>query len=192
MPSFFEIRTGDWTVKALYASFALVVIGGIFSIVDVFRGTQYAPGDVILKCNAGQCNYGEEKEHSAFKEMTKALDEEYFNKVAAEDPDLAERLKKSREYQTAFGGPDMALAQLMPTWGYNDARWALTCPKCSERSVYRAMKCPECKEVFFRGDAGDQRFADRCPNPDCKYSRQEERRKEYEAERKKDKKPKKK
>ena len=52
---------------------------------------------------------------------------------------------------------------------------ALVCEKCSEQNVYRAVKCPNCKIVFFHGGVrGD--FDDRCPK--CGHSNTEEKRKE--------------
>ena len=51
----------------------------------------------------------------------------------------------------------------------------LVCEKCSELSIYRAVKCEKCGLVFERGTMGAQEFADRCP--DCGHSTIEERRK---------------
>ena len=46
----------------------------------------------------------------------------------------------------------------------------LICEKCSEKSSFRAVKCPECDVVFFYGSTtGD--YDDRCP--DCDYSQVE-------------------
>ena len=50
---------------------------------------------------------------------------------------------------------------------------ALTCPECGQQSAYSAIKCEQCQAVFVRGEAGDQRFPDRCP--ECDYSKTEER-----------------
>ena len=47
---------------------------------------------------------------------------------------------------------------------------ALTCPKCQENSVYRAVKCAKCEHVFLYGKPGD--FADRCP--ECGFSKMED------------------
>ena len=51
---------------------------------------------------------------------------------------------------------------------------AIECKKCGERAARRAIKCPNCGEVFFYGSVpGD--FGDRCPK--CGYSETEERKK---------------
>ena len=44
----------------------------------------------------------------------------------------------------------------------------LQCKECGEMAAYRAMKCPECDEVFVLGDAGDEQYPDRCPG--CGHS----------------------
>lgn len=50
---------------------------------------------------------------------------------------------------------------------------AFECPDCGKETGYHAIKCPECENVFIRGDAGDDRYSDRCP--ECKYSPSESR-----------------
>jgi predicted Zn-ribbon and HTH transcriptional regulator len=51
---------------------------------------------------------------------------------------------------------------------------ALTCQKCSEESIFKAVKCEKCGLVFFSGSVrGD--YTDRCP--ECGYSETEESRK---------------
>ena len=51
---------------------------------------------------------------------------------------------------------------------------AVTCEKCGEDSVFRAIKCPYCGEIFFRDSVPNDIF-DRCPK--CKRSATEESRK---------------
>jgi predicted RNA-binding Zn-ribbon protein involved in translation (DUF1610 family) len=48
------------------------------------------------------------------------------------------------------------------------------CPKCGEKSGYRAIKCEKCGNVFEKVAALDD-FSDRCPK--CGYSATEESRK---------------
>lgn len=43
----------------------------------------------------------------------------------------------------------------------------LICQECGEPSVYMAVKCPKCGDIFERGIVPAD-FADRCPN--CGYS----------------------
>jgi hypothetical protein len=52
---------------------------------------------------------------------------------------------------------------------------AMTCPKCSEPSVYEARKCEKCGLVFEAGTVPAD-YEDRCPDPKCGYSKIEEAR----------------
>ena len=52
---------------------------------------------------------------------------------------------------------------------------ALVCEECGEESVYLAIKCSKCSNVFFRNEAEDPDFPERCP--ECGYSVVEENRK---------------
>jgi hypothetical protein len=56
---------------------------------------------------------------------------------------------------------------------------ALTCEKCGEPSLYRAIKCEKCGNIFFYGASKDH--PDRCP--ECGYSKTETSRKERLAQR---------
>ena len=47
----------------------------------------------------------------------------------------------------------------------------LVCKECGKESIYRAVKCPKCGHVFFRGTSGEDR-PDRCP--ECGHSQTEE------------------
>ena len=67
------------------------------------------------------------------------------------------------------GGPGM---MMMPGMG----PMAVECPECGEKSALRAEVCPECEEVFIMNYMAMDDYPDRCPNPDCEYSRMEERR----------------
>jgi hypothetical protein len=49
----------------------------------------------------------------------------------------------------------------------------LTCKECGQVAAYRATKCPECEEAFVMGDAGDDKYPDKCPA--CGYSAMEQR-----------------
>ena len=61
------------------------------------------------------------------------------------------------EYQEKHWNPKAPLAT--PT---------LVCSKCSEHSVYRAVKCPKCQKVFFYG--ASESYPDKCLEPECGYS----------------------
>ena len=49
----------------------------------------------------------------------------------------------------------------------------LSCKECGQIAAYRASTCPECNEIFVSGDAGDEKYPDKCPA--CGYSAVEER-----------------
>ena len=51
----------------------------------------------------------------------------------------------------------------------------MTCTQCGKPSIYPAVKCEKCGNVFFKnaGKPGD--FPDRCPK--CEYSKMEDERK---------------
>ena len=51
---------------------------------------------------------------------------------------------------------------------------ALVCQECGEESIYQAVKCKKCGNIFFAG-AVRRDFTDRCP--ECGYSTMEESRK---------------
>lgn len=54
---------------------------------------------------------------------------------------------------------------------------ALTCKDCGEKSVYRAVKCEKCGNIFYYGRPDD--FNDRCPK--CAFSKIEDERKKRAA-----------
>ncbi len=45
---------------------------------------------------------------------------------------------------------------------------ALKCPKCGQKTCYRAHKCQHCDHIFVLGQAKDPQCPDRCPK--CKFS----------------------
>jgi len=59
---------------------------------------------------------------------------------------------------------------------------ALPCPKCGEKSVYRAVKCPKCGKIFFMGSVANS-YRDTCP--ECGYSQIEVDRKKAAERRRK-------
>jgi hypothetical protein len=50
----------------------------------------------------------------------------------------------------------------------------LPCDECGEESVYIAVKCEKCGEVFYEISDGSKDFTDRCP--ECDYSKIEDSR----------------
>jgi predicted Zn-ribbon and HTH transcriptional regulator len=56
----------------------------------------------------------------------------------------------------------------------------LTCEKCGKNSIYRAIKCENCGNVFIEGISGANDLSDRCPK--CKHSAIEDSRKARLAE----------
>jgi hypothetical protein len=58
----------------------------------------------------------------------------------------------------------------------------LTCEKCGEPSVYKAIKCPKCGFIFEEGSLPRGTYSDTCPK--CYYSQaKENRRRAAEARR---------
>ena len=51
----------------------------------------------------------------------------------------------------------------------------LTCQKCGKNSIYHAIKCENCGNVFIEGISGASELSDRCPK--CKHSAIEDSRK---------------
>jgi predicted Zn-ribbon and HTH transcriptional regulator len=49
----------------------------------------------------------------------------------------------------------------------------LTCQKCGQEGVFKALKCPNCGEVFFENSV-PRDYPDRCPK--CKHSATEDNR----------------
>jgi predicted RNA-binding Zn-ribbon protein involved in translation (DUF1610 family) len=52
---------------------------------------------------------------------------------------------------------------------------AMECPKCGQKTCYRAQKCPQCENIFVFGQAKDQNYPDRCPK--CMHSKNEDKQK---------------
>jgi DNA-directed RNA polymerase subunit M/transcription elongation factor TFIIS len=50
---------------------------------------------------------------------------------------------------------------------------ALLCPKCGQRSLYEAIKCEKCGNIFFV-DRYKRDYFDRCPK--CGFSKEEQQR----------------
>jgi len=46
------------------------------------------------------------------------------------------------------------------------------CQKCGQLTAFKAIECPQCKNIFRPGSAGREDFHDRCPK--CKYSKTEQ------------------
>jgi hypothetical protein len=61
--------------------------------------------------------------------------------------------------------------QKQHNWQVDEAP-PMTCTKCDEPSVYRAIKCQNCELVFEMGSI-PATYNDRCPK--CRYSKLEER-----------------
>lgn len=57
----------------------------------------------------------------------------------------------------------------------NPGEKALSCPKCGQKTVYEAIKCEKCGNVFFI-DRSKRDFFDRCPK--CGFSKEEKQRQE--------------
>jgi len=56
----------------------------------------------------------------------------------------------------------------------------LTCKECQKKSIYRAVKCEKCGQIFFHG-TNQTSFADTCPK--CGFSKMAEQRRSGQHER---------
>ena len=54
----------------------------------------------------------------------------------------------------------------------------LPCKECGKESIYKAVKCEKCGDIFFDGTVGANDYSDRCPK--CGHSNNEELRKQAE------------
>lgn len=172
MPSFFDIKEGGWPVYALMASFVVLLIGGISTV--YFELIYEVPQIKTLKCS--ECEHTMDILQEEFLVMVKQRDEEFGGDTS--------------QFGGGEGGegmppmpPGMPGGMMMRPWG--QFGWPLVCPECNAESLYSAIRCQECDTVFYRGEAGDQRYPDTCPS--CSFSRhrqmQEERRAEEAASR---------
>lgn len=177
MPSFMEIKSGDWTVKAVFASVALVLVGGYFTIYNELKGEGVSAEDfeVILKCNNPACDYTNMLTAEDFNEMCRKRDEEWQEEWKRTHPPGSP--------MPGAGGMMMSAEEMgggvIGQWGYPG--WPLMCAKCGENAVFAATKCEKCGAIFLPYDSEGQ-HDDRCP---CGYSRLEERRKKAKEERQK-------
>ncbi|MBN1437216.1 MAG: hypothetical protein JW936_09080 [Sedimentisphaerales bacterium] len=153
MPNFFAVKEGGWPVYALIASFILLAIGGIST---VYFELFYQP-PIIKTLLCSECGHVMDIPQEEFQAM---VDE---REAALGDP-----CGMGMDMQTPGGMPGMPPIMMRP-WG--SFGWPLICPECNAESLYTAIRCPECDNVFFRGAAQDARYMDRCP--ECNYSQAE-------------------
>lgn len=88
--------------------------------------------------------------------------------VKCADPDCGAVYEVDRDeyYRYIAENYDPAMIGMTP---------AMVCEQCGEPSVYKAIKCPKCGEVYFKNEAGDEDYPDSCPG--CGYSEIEEKEK---------------
>ena len=181
MPGFFDVKEGEWSVYALYASFVVLLVGGASTI---YYELIYEPPHITtLKCASEQCNYVAEMEQKEFMDMTKARDAQYRDDPCSGSvtgQPMMPMMGPGGPGMMGPGGPGMTPMMLAP-WG--TAGWPLVCPQCNGETLYSAVKCLECENVFYRGAAGDARFLDKCPK--CSFSKQEQVQQERAAEKQK-------
>jgi len=167
MPGFMDIKTGGLALKGLIASFAMVFIGGGFTIYYQLTGTGPAASarDVSLKCTNPDCDYTatiSAKEHFS-------MGKEQYEDLKINDPARAESITKSFTMGPGGMGPGMMMnltpeeleEQAIRSWGSPQLNLPFTCPKCGQDTVYKAYKCDECGEIFFPDY--QQQYADTCP-----------------------------
>jgi hypothetical protein len=81
-------------------------------------------------------------------------------------------------YQVDYEDYFSYMAKQLPH--YPDGTPPMICEKCAEPSVYEAIKCEKCELVFEPGAVPND-IKDRCPGPNCGYSKREEERRLREA-----------
>jgi hypothetical protein len=180
MADFMQLDMTQPAAKGLLASFIVLFVGAIFSIHAQLAGTSTSgPSERYMKCANQACDYDAEVSIAEQKKMAV----EQIEKIQTENPDLYQQLTAMMAQRMGPMGqmmaenPEMSDENLINTWGSPDMRLAFTCPKCSQDMVYNAIKCEKCGKIFFIGGQGDK-----CPDPKCGYSKSEERRKEYKAQ----------
>ena len=183
MPGFFDVKDGEWSVYALYASFVVLLVGGASTI--YYELIYEQPHITALKCADEQCNYVVEMEQKEFMDMTKARDAQYRAdpcsvSVSGEAMMAPGMMGPGGPGMMGPGGPGMMPMMLAP-WG--TAGWPLVCPQCQQETLFSAVKCLQCEDAFGCGAGGDMRYMDKCPK--CGFSKQEQVQQERAAEKQK-------
>lgn len=184
MPSFLEIKSGDWTVKALFVSVAIVLVGGVLTIYYETAGTSGRAGDIAIKCVSEGCTYSAAITPEEFKALSKVRETEFREKIKAENPDWSPQQMLPGMMGMPGGmqvSPEMVEELILFPWG--NPGYPLICSVCGNETLYKATKCENCGEIFMPNH--EERYADKCK---CGYSKMEERAKERKARKAKKKK----
>jgi len=170
MPGFTEIKTGNWTVKAMLISLAAALVGGAFTLYHAVAGPDFdieVPEKVLLCAGPEGCGYTESVNIEKFNEIKNQANQALLADLAASDPQKEVILRKLID--DPLSDPIDGLS--LPDWG--SAQYPLTCPKCGKKTFLSAFKCKQCGEVFIPFDQRGK-FDDKCPK--CGYSQSAERR----------------
>ena len=179
MPGFMELKSGDWTIKAIFASVFLVIVGGVFTIYHEIKGEGTGPVeyDIMLKCNNPDCDY-----------VATVSNQDYEKMRADRDQQWQQEFKQNNPPGTPLPGvmdmmmtpEEMGPGAIIGQWG--KPGWPLICPKCGQQTVFEAMQCKKCEKIFYPFNQQGQ-WDDTCHDPSCGYSDLDFRRQE--AKRKK-------
>ncbi|MBN1764161.1 MAG: hypothetical protein JW860_02805 [Sedimentisphaerales bacterium] len=173
MAGFMEFRSGEWTIKAMYACLAVAAVGwGMTAYKAINSSSSISGGKTSLMC--ASCKHKIEITREEFNQMQKERNEKYIDEVAKTNPQSAMQM---REYLDNPASAPM-MPGLFPPWGTVNA--PLTCPQCGEDTFITARKCEKCGEIYLPYDENWQ-WDDKCPK--CGFSKRENDKKEKEQER---------
>ena len=164
---------------------SVVIMGAAIAmfIYNMGGGGPNIPPVRALICYMPECGHFEtfdlesEQDKAKLKEMDDARNEVWLANVEQQNPELAQKYRAAMENPQEMFTMDMMM-MATPTWG-TYPNYPYQCPECSKDSMFNAIVCRKCQNVFKQHDEKGQ-SSDKCPK--CGYSRKEERDKERKAE----------
>ena len=170
MADVFGFQSGEWPIKALYASLAVAIVGFVCTIF-FSTDTERTVRSTFLKCYDKECGNTKEYASEAFKEFTNNETLKYADQLAQTDPKTAEIMRLMVTDRAKTMTMPGAMMVRIPHWG--DIKTPLMCSQCSKQTMYLATKCSQCGTIFIQYNQNGV-YTDKCP--ECGYSRSEERR----------------
>jgi hypothetical protein len=172
MPGFMDIATGGWKVWGLIVSTVLVVIGGGLTIYDQASGGGLSQriGDLPLKCTNPSCDWSDAVSLDKKTEMAKKDYDQWKIDHPGKQPVTIDQMAiREMSISSDVQSPEQAIEKMvLLQWGTLRSNLPISCPKCSQKSVFVAKQCPKCGNIFF--DDNTKNPPDTCPNPKCGFS----------------------